>query len=790
MPVHGIHDDAPAARWEDAFLGGNGETGVLVHGDPHHERIVHTHHRFTLPDPAADTRTHAVADRLEQVRDAVLAGRSAEAQSLFTDGRELPWTQQFHPGPVLHLDTPEAGPWPGAEAGRVRDYRRAVSYDTGELTVSWTDPAGPHLRRTVVSRPAGAVVTEITGAPVALTVRWADDLPGRPAAVTWTAAAEVVGETEALLRFEAAYPRGVDGGSGGGYRARARVVVTGGGSVRVTSDGAVHIAGADRVLLLARLDRDPSFDPGPPPVPLADLPPDYPRLLAEHAAVHGDLFGRSLLDLGASGPGASLPVAEVLAREASGSPADPLLCEALYASGRHLLISATGVLPPRLSGLWIGAWGAAWSGDFTTDANLNLQLAALLSTGVPELLAAQVQLIAGQLDDWRANAAAVYGARGLLAPSHTDGEHGRLFHASAEWPWTMWTAGADWLLQPLEAYWQATGDDAFLRDTLAPWLVEAALFYEDFLTRRDAGGRIVLVPSLSPEIGPTGSPEQAPAGTPAQAPTQAPTQVGVNSTMDLAAARHALTAAADAVDHLGLAQPAAPRWRELADALPPLRVDAHGALAEWAWEGLATHPDHRHVSHLHPVWPLHQITPETTPALAAAARAALAARGDENLSAHGSLHRALCAARLRDPEALTVNLGKILGQTMIFRSLMTSHNPGLRTFNADAAHTLPAVFAEALADGRPGALRLLPAVPADWRTGRVTGLLTEAGVRIEELRWDLDRSTLTARLAATGGRTLRVRVTAPGDGSADRTVILAPGKPQALRLSWAANRDR
>ena len=35
-----------------------------------------------------------------------------------------------------------------------------------------------------------------------------------------------------------------------------------------------------------------------------------------------------------------------------------------------------------------------------------------------------------------------------------------------------------------------TGDDAFLADPLAPWLVEAARFFEDFLVREDEHGAL------------------------------------------------------------------------------------------------------------------------------------------------------------------------------------------------------------------------------------------------------------------------------------------------------------
>jgi hypothetical protein len=344
-------------------------------------------------------------------------------------------------------------------------------------------------------------------------------------------------------------------------------------------------------------------------------------------------------------------------------------------------------------------------------------------TGMPELLDSYAALIADQIEDWRTNARTIYGARGILAPSRTDGEHGLLFHLDDEWPWAMWVAGADWLLLPLHEYWQATGDDKFLADTLAPWLIEAALFFEDFLAEapRDDEGRYVLVPSYSPEIGPRDVRGVA----------------GVNAAMDIAAARHALLTAAEACSHLGIEPEADERWRAIASRLPDYRLDADGALAEWAWPGLETALDHRHVSHLHPVWPLYEINPDQTPQLADAARLALLRRGDENLSAHGSLHRALCAARLKDTDTARTNLRKILDRNMIFRSLMTSHNPDLETYNADAAHTLPAVFAEMLVGSRPGSIELLPALPAEWARGSVRGLGTRAFATVEELHWDL-----------------------------------------------------
>jgi alpha-L-fucosidase 2 len=752
MPVHSIHDTRPADRWEDAFLSGNGEYGIMVFGHPHRERIVHNHHRYVLPNESLGMRPPAVADRLEKVRDLILAGEREQAQREFSDGRAMAWTQSFHPGHVLHIDV-------SAEEGPVEGYRRVTDFATGEVRVTWSDGEREWARRAFVSRADAVAVLEISGPRLDLAVRLSGELPGRPAEVVFSTSAEAEEGAEAHLAVVGAYQPGP---ASAGFTGVTRAVVTGG---RVWTEGdTLRVERATRVVLLTRTDRS-APPPGTAPLraALAELPAEYDELLARHAPVHGQLYGRAELDLGVPDSDRGLAVTELIAR-ADREELDGALVEALFHSGRYLLLSSSGVLPPRLTGLWLGAWGAAWSGDYTTDANINLQLAGAVLTGMPELVQPYAEMIRAQVEDWRTNARTIYGTRGILAPSRTDGEHGLLFHLDDDWPWTMWLAGADWLLFPLYEYWQATGDDDFLAGTLAPWLIEAAVFFEDFLTREDADGHVVLVPSYSPEVGPKDGPGVA----------------GVNATMDLAAARHALTTAADACEHLGIERAASGRWRALAERLPPYRVDERGALAEWAWPGLETPDDHRHISHLYPVWPLHDITPDDTPALAAAAREALVRRGDENMSAHGSLHRALAAARLKDGETAKANVLKILGHDMLFRSLMTSHNPDREIYNADAAHCLPAVFTELLVDSRPGVVEVLPALPPEWPTGSVRGIETRAGVHVEELRWDLREGV--ARVVLTSRRERDVIVGCRATTEPRQAVRLAPYTPVTLTI--------
>ncbi|NEC90790.1 glycoside hydrolase N-terminal domain-containing protein [Streptomyces sp. SID12501] len=744
-PVHGTWEPRPAARWEDGYLSGNGRHGALVFGDPDNDRVVITHHTLVRPNGGEHARPPQLADQLAVLQDRLLAGDTTAAES-FTDGRELQWVQPFHPAFQVRLRG-------GAPAGEGRDYRRSVDFTTGVTEAGcegWRS-------RVFVSRADDVIVQYVTadaraagGPGLTLEIDLDHRLPGAP--LELGVGQSVVRTTEgALLTLRARYPD-----SDRAYTGVTLVVPMGGGTT-LTPPG-VRVEGAKSVLLLTRVVRHiGELDTADHARALRELLPDedaepgseqrtYDLLLARHTLLHRTAYDRVTLDLAADETERALPGAELLTRAKS-----PALLERLFAAGRYHLLSAGGMCPPRLVGLWTGDWNTAWSGAFTTDANLNLQIASAAAGALPEVTEAHAALIHRQIDDWRENARAVFGARGVAAPAHTDGESGLMYHFSREYPLHLWTAGADWLLKPLVDHDDTEG----VRDPrTAALLAEVALFYEDFLTRTDADGHLVVVPSYSPENRPANASWGA-----------------VNAAMDLSAARHALLAAAD---HHPDDRERADRWRALADRLPPHRVNADGALAEWAWPGLDDTYDHRHLSHLYGVWPLDEINPYDTPDLAAAAYRALQLRGAENDSAHGHLHHALIAARLRDGERVTHALGQVLDGDFFHASLMSAHYPGRDVYNADAAHALPAVLIEALIQSTPDRLVLLPALPAACPTGRLRGVRTRFGAEVD-LDWGPGRGRAVVRPSRSHRIDLRT-------SSGARTLDLVAGEDRVLDL--------
>ncbi|MGW2639939.1 glycosyl hydrolase family 95 catalytic domain-containing protein [Streptomyces sp. NPDC001348] len=730
LPGRGIWDNATASTWTNGFLSGNGEYGALYYGAPALEKMILNYHKLVLPNGSRRVMPPVISGHLEAARDKALAGDYSGAAATFASGWSLRWTQTFHPGYELRLSTPAMT--------TVDNFARVTDFRTGEVTHTWTDQAGTWKRHVFVSRADKVVVHELlpaTGRTIDTTISISTALDGVPSSVSFATTARVSGG-DGYLNLRGTYP------SGGayGYEGVTRIVVTGSGSSVTANGQTLVVARAATVVLLTKLGRyenSTDWNSQPLQTALAGLTADYTTLLDRHAPLHQAMYDRSGIDLNVPTADRQMATSDLIARQNSNTSAiDVALLERMYDSGRYMFVSSTGVLPPRLTGIWTGTWNGSWADDFTTDANINLQVAGGNILDLGDAMEGYFDLVLGQLADWRTNATNLYGARGFFAPSRTDGEYGHMLHFDAgSFPGEAWTGGADWLLHPLLEHYQVTGDTDFLKHRLGPALMELALFYEDFLTRTDSSGKAVFVPSFSMENSPASTGQL----------------FSVNATADIMAGKHALQAAVDAANSLGVEQGSGQgvaRWTALLAKLPDYTVNGDGALAEWSWPGLTDRYNHRHISHLYGAWPLHEINPEDKPDLVGYARTALDKRGDENYSAHGSLHRALARARLKDGPGVYGNLLKIYGRNMVWRSLMTSHNPNLDIYNCDAANTIPAVIAEALVYTRPRILEILPALPDQLAKGSINGVRGRNRVTIQSLSWDTAARTATVKLTS------------------------------------------
>ncbi|MEU0488497.1 glycoside hydrolase N-terminal domain-containing protein [Nocardiopsis sp. NPDC006139] len=732
-PRRGVRTRHPASSWEDALVTGGGRVGALVHSTAGLVRLTLGHERLFLP--AADALPAPETARvLPELRALLLAGRSREAAERIAGFAaaedpgyaETRWIDPLVPAAVLSF-APRS-PAPG-------DPLRECDFATG--VVAETLPDGTR-HRAVASRADAVVAVELTRAAGLDGTLRLDPPQGPPPVRIAAEPAAAPGLLRLAVRFPDR-PAGAPAAAPAGYTVECALTAAGGTARPVP--GGLELRGVRRLEAVVRITVDPPGDtPAAPPAPPGDT--GFDRVLARHAPLHGRLMDR--FRIGLDGPPAEGTAPAHLAR--------------LVDAGRYAIVSSCGDLPPTLQGVWSGTYDPPWRSGYTFDGNLFSAVAALHATGTPELMTPVFDLLEGMLGDLRENARRLYGCRGILVPAHAS-TSGRHQHFGPVWCLTCWTAGAAWAGRLYWDHYAHTRDRAFLRDRALPFLTEAALFHEDFLT---ADG---FVPSYSPENTPAGAGGQA----------------CVNATMDVAAVRDLCRNLMRAHRVLGL--PGGRRWAALAARLPAYRVAPGGELAEWAGPAgpleQAEEHAHRHASHLYPLW--YEPDPAlAAPRLRAAAAAAVLARldwwrGEESDEmAFGLVQLGLAAARLGEAEQAHAALG-MLASRYWRPTLIPTHNRG-ELFNVDIGGGLPAVVAAMLLGSTEGRADLLPALPGTWTAGRVEGLRGRGGLVVDVLEWERGRAH--ARLRSAEPRSL---VVAFPDGTRSRVDC---GPRQAISLRF------
>lgn len=710
--------NSPAEQWDEALPVGNGRLGGMVFGRPTDE-LIQLNEDSIWSGSFRKRNNPKAYENLEKMRKLIREGKTAEAENLCADAFYGTNENQRHYQPLgdFHI-------WQGGTE-EYTGYERSLDLEKSLCAVRWEKDGVTYERTVFASRPDEVIVIRFTASEA-----------GK---IGFTAVID--GRDDNYDKNEAYDDRTLIFTVSDGIPYAAAISVSAKGGTACTDANRIKVEGADEAFIVIACQtayRTGDYEKLAISQAKAALRKDVNTLIERHQKDYASLYGRCELSLNDnSGGNSHLPTNERLEKIRNGGR-DNKLTEMYFNFSRYLMISGSreGTLPLNLQGLWNKDMWPAWGGKYTVNINTEMNYWGAEVQNLSECHTPLFDHIERMRENGRVTAREMYRCGGTVCHHNTD-----IWGDTApqdKWlPGTLWCMGMAWLCTHLYEHYLFTGDKAFLEEKYDT-MREAAEFFVDFLIEDDKG-RLVTSPSVSPEN--TYITKDGAKGTICQGPS-----------MDSQILHELFTAVINSAEVLQKVDDEfTEKLREIRERLPKPEIGKYGQIMEWAEDYDEAEPGHRHISQLYALYPYELITRRHTPELAAAAEATLIRR-----LTHGGGHTGWSRAwiinmwaRLGDGKRVGENIAALLGHSTSI-SMLDMHPP----FQIDGNFGGGAGIAEAILQSHSGEICLLPAVPEEWESGSVRGIMARGGFELD-FEWSAGKVT-SLRILSKCGNTCRI----------------------------------
>lgn len=723
--------------YREAAPTGNGIIGAMVYGGIAQETVAINHCRLwglgkvqELPD---------IHEALKKTREGIDAGDFWNANWISANAlKEKNYAPKLGtPCPLCDLRVEMK------KHEMFTDYQRIIHMDSGEVCVSWNEKSAEYERKLFVSRTRDLIFYELTAKNSLMDLdlwldiheTYEDDAKQKRESLKEHSKSIALGNQ---IMFYAKHEDDTYYG--------AKAIIKCDGVMIPKTDGRMKIEDASSILVVVEVFVGKDYEKATNrSYEFLEEVFCYKEMRKEQKNLHSKLYNSAKLNLSDENSQSN----EQLIAGAYDKFSSPALLERQWKYGRYLMICGTREdgLPFPLYGLWHGRYKMPWPHNMANE-NVEMIYWHTMSGGLFFATKTLIHYYAERIDSFREIARKMFGISGIYMPAGTT--PGNCYPNQIVPVILNWIGCAGWISSHMYQYYLYTGDEEILENEILPFMTGTAEFYVNYLVK-DETGTYKIYPSVSPENTPGNLIPKD------NEDLAHPCPSVVNATMDVAIIKELLSNLIDLTKERKEYEENREVWNEVLKHLPLYETTEDGDIKEWIYKGLDQRYNHRHLSHIYPVFPGDEIVKgrEDEEIIQAFEKAVnkrvLGAQTGWSLA-----HMACIYARFEQPEK-TIECLDILNKSCLLNNLFTLHNDfrgmgltlGRGSFapvQLDAAMGVVQAIQEMLLYVGEGMLKLLPALPKRLNHGSLRDFHIYTGTI--SMDWDMENEIFYAIIKA------------------------------------------